>query len=143
MRLERFHPGTPASVALLCGPSCCLPLAPCGQILSSDGQFRYLGGIVPLSPPLGPRAVALAERAVATLPGPIGYIGIDLILGAAPDGSQDVVVEVNPRLTTSYIGLRRATDANLAALMLAIAAGGCATVTFRSRPLRFAVNDIV
>jgi predicted ATP-grasp superfamily ATP-dependent carboligase len=143
MRLERFHPGTPASVAVLCGPSCRLSLAPCGQNLSTDGQFRYLGGTVPLPPPLGPRAVALAKRAVAALPDPTGYLGIDLILGAAADGSADVVIEINPRLTTSYIGLRAASDANLAGLMLTIAAGGHATATFRDQPMDFAVNDVV
>lgn len=143
MRLERFHPGTPASVAVLCGPSCRLPLAACGQNLSNDGQFRYLGGTVPLPPPLGSRAVTLAKRAVAALRDPTGYLGIDLILGAAADGSEDVVIEVNPRLTTSYIGLRAATDANLAGLMLTIAAGGYATATFRDRPMGFGVNGVV
>ena len=84
-----------------------------------------------------------AARAVAALRDPTGYLGIDLILGAAADGSEDVVIEVNPRLTTSYIGLRAATDANLAGLMLTIAAGGYATATFRDRPMGFGVNDVV
>ncbi len=44
-----------------------------------------------------------------------GWIGIDLI---EPTHGPSVVVDVNPRLTTSYVGYRRATDCNLAELLL-------------------------
>ena len=39
-----------------------------------------------------------------------GYVGVDLIL------TQDeaLLIEINPRLTTSYIGLRQVIDFNLA-----------------------------
>jgi predicted ATP-grasp superfamily ATP-dependent carboligase len=141
--LEQYHAGAAASVALLCGPACRLPLAPCRQLLSRDGRFRYLGGRLPLPAPLGARAVELAERAVATLPDTVGYIGVDLILGEAPDGSADTVIEVNPRLTTSYIGLRRATDANLAELMLLIAQGGRAEVPLPGETIDFAPDQSV
>jgi hypothetical protein len=50
-------------------------------------------------------------------------VGVDLLLGPAADGTDDVVLEVNPRLTTSYIGLRQGTSSNLAAAMLAIQRG--------------------
>ena len=48
-RLERFVPGLAASVALLCGPAGCVPLAPCKQRISDDGRLRYLGGELPLA----------------------------------------------------------------------------------------------
>ncbi len=32
-----------------------------------------------------------------TLPQPLGYLGIDMILGERSDGSDDVVIEINPR----------------------------------------------
>jgi hypothetical protein len=123
-RLERYCPGTAASVAVLCGPAGVFPLVPCGQRLTSDGQFAYQGGRLPLEPALAERATALAVRAVATLPEPTGYLGVDMILGADPDGRDDAVIEINPRLTTSYVGLRAAAaDANLAAAMLAVREG--------------------
>ncbi|HXT58793.1 MAG TPA: ATP-grasp domain-containing protein [Pirellulales bacterium] len=123
-RLERFCPGLPASVAVLCGPGGLrLALPPCSQRLSDDRRFTYLGGALPLAAELAIRARALAERAASALPGALGYLGIDLTLGAAPDGAGDVVIEVNPRLTTSYIGLRAACRANLAEAMLHIAEG--------------------
>lgn len=122
-RLEAFAPGIAASVAVLCGPHgrCVLPA--CSQRLTDDGQFRYLGGSTPLALPLDLRARALAERAVAAITGLSGYVGVDLVLGDDPAGADDMVIEINPRLTTSYVGLRRLATSNLAAAMLDIAAG--------------------
>lgn len=121
--LQEFVRGTPASAALLCGPERIVPLMPACQRLSENGRFQYLGGRLPLPPALAERAVALAIRTVATLPHPRGYIGLDLVLGEHPDGSDDAVIEINPRLTTSYVGLRALAEDNLAAAMLRIARG--------------------
>src|SRR5690606_21127135 len=93
-------------------------LPACRQHLSDDGRFRYLGGSLPLPPSLHARAARLAQQALDALPAAIGYVGVDLVLGAADDGSRDVVIEVNPRLTTSYLGLRDAVKINLAELIL-------------------------
>ncbi len=117
-RLEQFCAGMAASVAVVCGPAGSVTLPAGRQHLSDDGRFRYLGGSLPLPPPLCARAAALAGRALDALPAAVGYVGVDLVLGAADDGSQDVVIEVNPRLTTSYLGLRAALEFNLARLML-------------------------
>ncbi|HUY91619.1 MAG TPA: ATP-grasp domain-containing protein [Pirellulales bacterium] len=121
-RLERFCPGLPTSVAFLCGPGGLrLALPACRQRISDDGRFRYLGGNLPLSPELALRAAIVADRAVSVLPGAFGYLGIDLVLGESADGADDVVIEINPRLTTSYIGLRAAVEQNLAGAMLSVA----------------------
>ena len=121
--LQEFIPGTPASVALLCGPDRIVPLVPGYQRISDDGQFRYLGGRLPLPPALAERATALATSVVSTLPHPRGYLGVDLVLGESADGSGDAVIEINPRLTTSYVGLRALAEDNLAEAMLRIARG--------------------
>jgi predicted ATP-grasp superfamily ATP-dependent carboligase len=120
MIVQPYCPGLPASVAFLIGPRQCVPLLPAKQHLSDDGRFRYLGGSLPLPEPLGRRAVALAQRAVRCVPGLRGYVGVDLVLGSAEDGSDDVVIEINPRLTTSYIGLRQLALGNLAEAWLAV-----------------------
>jgi predicted ATP-grasp superfamily ATP-dependent carboligase len=117
-RLEQFCYGMAASIALLCGPAGSITLPACRQILSDDGRFRYLGGSTPLAPSLHARAANLAHQALNALPAARGYIGFDLVLGGAEDGSQDVVIEINPRLTTSYVGLRATTEVNLAGLMV-------------------------
>jgi predicted ATP-grasp superfamily ATP-dependent carboligase len=57
------------------------------------------------------------------VPGLSGYFGVDLVLGESADGSQDRVIEINPRLTTSYLGLRRLARFNLAQALLRLAQG--------------------
>ncbi|MCA9226907.1 MAG: ATP-grasp domain-containing protein [Planctomycetales bacterium] len=141
MRLEAFHPGRAASVAVLCGPHGFRLLEPCYQRLSDDGRFRYLGGAAPLDMMPRHRAQALAARAIAALPTTIGYVGVDMVLGSRGDGSEDYVIEVNPRLTTSYVGLSRLCRANLAAAMLAIVGGGDAELSFGSDAIEFGPFD--
>ena len=136
-RLEVFCGGEPVSVAFLCGPAGNRPLIPCRQRLSEDGRFSYLGGSLPLSQPCAARATGLARQALATL-GPLrGYLGVDLVLGSASDGSADVVIEINPRLTTSYVGLRAVARSNLAQAMLRIADGCDACIVFDDREVEF------
>jgi predicted ATP-grasp superfamily ATP-dependent carboligase len=116
--------GVPASVLLLVNPSGApLPLLPSRQRLSRDGRLKYLGGALPLDDEFAERATRLAERAVQAIPGLRGFVGVDLLLATRESaGSQtpqeDVVVEVNARVTTSYVGLRALARDNLARLWL-------------------------
>jgi len=133
-RLEDFCPGLPASVAFFCGPHDARPLAPCRQRL--DG-FAYLGGELPLPPELARRASRLAAQAVACLGPTLGYVGVDLVLGDEPAGARDVVLEINPRVTTSYVGLRVLAKSNLAAAMLALAEGREVELCWNPGPIQF------
>lgn len=136
-RVEQFCPGEPVSVALLCGPTGRFALPACRQRLSDDGRFEYLGGSLPLPPALAGRATRLAERAVAALPKALGYVGVDMVLGAEADGAGDFVIEINPRLTTSYIGLRAAASENLAAALLEVAEGRVPRLSFAADRVEF------
>ncbi|MBI3468297.1 MAG: ATP-grasp domain-containing protein [Planctomycetes bacterium] len=150
-RLEHFCPGRAVSVAAMCGPEGCFTLPPCRQHLSGDGRFEYLGGSLPLAQgvitdgaeSLSQRAERLARTALAALPPPFGYVGLDLVLGPASDGTQDFVIEVNPRLTTSYVGLRAAAQSNLAEAMLGIAEGRGAHLAFRRSAVEFTADGTV
>lgn len=143
LRLEEFVPGLAASVAVLCGPGGCHALPPCEQRLSSDGSFAYLGGRLPLAANLAARAQRLALAAAGALSQPRGYVGIDLVLGAAADGSGDRVIEINPRLTTSYVGLRSLATCNLAAAMLATARGDAPDLRFAGHPIEFLADGTI
>lgn len=133
-RLEQYCPGRAASVAMICGSKAIIPLPACAQRLES---FAYQGGETPLAPELACRAERLALSALSALPVTTGYVGIDLVLGDAADGSEDVVIEVNPRLTTSYIGLRVACRDNLAMAMVQAAEGRIGRCRFDSRRVVF------
>lgn len=122
MMRQAYLAGLPVSVSFLAGNEKWYALPAVEQRLSDDGRFHYLGGRLPLPPLLDARARRLAERAARTIPGWFGWFGVDLLLGAAEDGSEDAVVEINPRLTTSYLGLRRLAQFNLAEALLALVA---------------------
>lgn len=136
-RIECRVPGKPVSVSLLCGGPTPLPCPALLQRMSRDGHFHYLGGCTIGEHALQQRAQQLAQRAVAAMPPCVGYVGVDLVLGSAGDGSGDVVIEVNPRLTTSYVGLRHLSHSNLAAAMLEAAQGTAVRLSWREEPLEF------
>jgi len=117
--VQPFVPGEPASVAFLIGPARRLALPAVSQRLTADGRFHYRGGRLPLTPESAERAAALAARAVDAVEGLRGYVGVDVVLGPTADG--DSVMEINPRMTTSYVGLRALARFNLAGALLAVA----------------------
>ncbi len=117
---QDYVPGRAASIVFLVGLRQTLALLPTFQHLSDDGRFQYLGGELPIPSPFAKRAIELGLRAIECVPGLAGYIGVDLILGDSPDGRDDCAIEINPRLTMSYIGLRALAGFNIAATFLAL-----------------------
>lgn len=146
MRLEEYAQGLDASVAFLCGPKIAIALPAMEQILTDDDAFVYMGGEGPLERGLAWRAQALARKAIESIGGMpqqnslLGWVGVDLILGDAPDGSGDYVIEVNPRLTTSYVGLRRVVAMNLARAMVDVAAGQTVSPPVARHRVRFSAS---
>lgn len=138
LRAEPLYEGIAASVAVIAGPRGLTPLVPCTQQLAKDGSFVYLGGSLPIPEDLSSRAQLLALRAVEAVPEPRGYFGVDLLLDARPSESDqprgDYVVEINPRLTTSYVGLRHRYRTNLAEATLLAVAGE--QITLEERDVR-------
>lgn len=87
-------------------------------LAAAEDESCYTGGCVPLDHPLKARALSLAEHLVEAFPGLRGYVGVDVIL------ADDTVyfVDVNPRLTTSYVGLHAACGSNVAQSLVAAVA---------------------
>jgi hypothetical protein len=136
--------GRSVSVSWIIGPKQQIPLVPAEQHLADDGRLHYLGGAVPLDESLADRAVLLSEAAIGSVPGLLGWVGVDLILGEKDDGSQDFAVEINPRLTTSYIGLRALAKMNLAQLMLQVILGQPASpLSWHPARVTFQANGVV
>ncbi len=103
--------GVHASVSLVASQHGSQPLSLNGQqIVIDNGYINYQGGCIPLAHHLSERAFAVAAQAVALIPGLRGYVGVDLVL----TDKEAYLIEINPRLTTSYIGLRQVIDLNLA-----------------------------
>jgi len=127
-RLETAVSGTPVGVACLCGPGACIPLAPLEQRFSTGPVPAYLGGVPLPDPGLRHRARTLACRAIAALErgtaaAARGWVGVDLVLGERRDGREDRILEINPRMTTSFVGHSRGRDHSLIERVFAVACG--------------------
>lgn len=117
--VQNIVKGRAASVAVLCGVEDFIVLHPAWQNISNDGRFRYRGGVVPIEGAPAISAQIIGEMVADFMDELRGFFGIDMILGSAGP----VVIEINPRLTTSYIGLRRLCRDNLALAILRLAMG--------------------
>jgi tyramine---L-glutamate ligase len=111
--VQPFLAGTSISISLLAADGEAWLLA-CNvqDVVRTRGGFVYRGFRVGAAEELRPALAPIAEAVAAALPGLWGHVGVDLV--ATADGP--VVLEVNPRLTTSYVGLRRSIGLNPAAL---------------------------
>jgi tyramine---L-glutamate ligase len=122
--VQPYCHGRPGSVAVILAPDRPLALLPCEQRIettSPSGQLRYAGGAVTY-PIEWAIAAMLAQSAAWSVPGLGGYVGIDVIVD--PLGwTNTAVIEINPRLTTSYVGLRRLSNVNLMRVLLDAAQG--------------------
>jgi hypothetical protein len=136
--IQEFVPGRAASISFLIGPNQVVPLLPTFQLLSADGRFQYQGGTLPIMPDYAERAVKLGRQAIACVPGLFGYVGVDLVLG-----ERDVAIEINPRLTTSYVGLRAAAETNLAGALLDVCEGRPVEVKWKPGTVNFAADGTV
>jgi predicted ATP-grasp superfamily ATP-dependent carboligase len=78
------------------------------MIEAPEGFSSYTGGVVPFEHPLRAEAFEVAEKIVKAFRDLRGYVGVDLVLAE----EEAVAIEVNARLTTSYVGLRRVASFN-------------------------------
>jgi predicted ATP-grasp superfamily ATP-dependent carboligase len=116
---QAFIDGVHVSVSFLTDGVRSLPLTLNLQEILGGSRLRYDGGCVPFEHPLRALAFRRATEVVQAIPGLKGYVGIDLVL----TDHDAVVIEVNPRLTTSYVGVRQVLRQNPAALILDAVAG--------------------
>jgi predicted ATP-grasp superfamily ATP-dependent carboligase len=119
------------------GGECRAVLPPAEQVLSLDERFRYLGGRVPYAQRWEPQIAETIRQVGATVGSFRGYVGFDFIVDSRRGGP--VLVEINPRLTTSYIGYRQLAMNNLAELILS-AARGVVEVAWRPGVVAFSCD---
>jgi predicted ATP-grasp superfamily ATP-dependent carboligase len=122
-RLESLVGGTPVGVSCICGPRSIHALPPMRQVFTAGSAPRYLGSDLVDDDRLAARATALGIAAAAAVGADAGWLGVDMILGDRADGRDDRVLEVNPRVTTSFVGLARLFPRGLVAAMIDAAAG--------------------
>lgn len=122
-RIEAFVPGLPVGVSLICGAGEPRLVAVLEQVFDTAAPGSYRGGRSVAAPAARHRAAGLARRAIAALERAAGgvargWVGVDMILGDREDGIADRVLDVNPRLTTAFVGLAAQSSSSLVAAML-------------------------
>ncbi len=101
---QPFEAGEPRGSAWIVGADGPTPIGQTRQrIACTEGRFSYLGG----EEVVGPEDGSLDEprRAILAVPGLLGLVGVDAIWN--PRTGRSTVLEINPRPTTSFVGLRR------------------------------------
>ncbi|OZA77160.1 MAG: hypothetical protein B7X76_10630, partial [Azorhizobium sp. 39-67-5] len=117
--VQPYVAGVAASLTVLCRPDGVTLLTANLQeiaeqkIAEDEGRLSLTGLTVGCLPDADGNFAALARAVVAAMPGLSGIIGMDLIV--TEEGP--VVVEVNPRITTSYAGLHASLGINPAAFL--------------------------
>jgi len=121
MIVQPYCRGTPLSVAAVIaddGESKSIDILPLSrQRLSDDDRFCYLGGEIPSADCDTDCVSELVGSVCRQMNGLRGYVGFDLIVTDESPG-EVLLVEINPRLTTSYIGYRELMDVNIAGRVL-------------------------
>ena len=115
--VQEFIGSEAVSVSLLCAKNKAFGISLNKQTVKVGGPAgvsRYEGGAVPFDHALKQEAFAVAEKVVEFFPGLRGSVGIDLVLA----NDKAFVVDVNPRLTTSYVGLSRVANFNVAQALI-------------------------
>jgi len=82
-----------------------------------QNQFQLTECIVNVQQDRRGEYQALCSEIAAAIPGLWGYIGIDFI---ETEMGEMFILEINPRLTTSYVGIRAATGLNVAEHVLGL-----------------------
>lgn len=85
--------------------------------ITPEGIFRYCGGETPVHPEREEEMIATAVK-VAEVLGCQGYCGVDMVLADKP-----YVVDVNPRITTSLVGIAACMQEEIADLLVAASKG--------------------
>lgn len=114
---QPYQPGISASFSMLCRHGKAWLLSCNQQHVVCDGsQFKLMGVTVNGMLPYWQRFETLAIKIARMLPDALGYIGVDVIVDV--ENNKIYVLEINPRLTTSYVGLHEALNYNPAKLIL-------------------------
>lgn len=118
--IQPFLAGSAASISCVMHQGQARLLS-CNQqlIAIEDNVLMYKGCVINAMRHYWASFNVLANEIAQLLPDLAGYVGIDVIINHEPGRPVKVtVVEINPRLTTSYVALREATGYNPAELIM-------------------------
>lgn len=117
--IQPYQKGRAASFSMWCkGGEAYLLCCNYQKIMIAEGMFNYTGGVINGALAHQQPFDALAKKIAKAMPELAGYIGVDVIVEEVEGVFSYYVVEVNPRITTSYVALHEACGLNPARMML-------------------------
>ena len=115
--VQDYVDGVSVSVSLLSNGDKAVPLSLNFQDISlNSGEIEYGGGKVPFEHRLSEIAMETAKNVIESIDGIRGYVGVDMILDE--DTNSVHIVEINSRITTAYVALRKIINFNLGEAIL-------------------------
>jgi len=81
------------------------------DVVINKGQFELKACIVNISDDNNDLYQKIIDQVASSIPGLFAYVGIDIIL---TENNVPMILEINPRLTTSYVGINQAIGYNVA-----------------------------
>ena len=105
--------------------------------MSSEGKLSYRGGETPVHPAREKEIIETAVKA-ATVLGCQGYCGVDVVVG-----DQVYVVDVNPRITTSLVGIGAVMKEEIADLIVSASQGTVPEKVHFTGRVKFDTNGTV
>lgn len=126
MLVQPWLPGQPASLAVLVRPNGHMLLGCFEQHIRivnntneiGDAAVVYGGGCGPAMGVSPSDLEHFAQKVLMAMPaGALGWIGMDFLIPVESSAQELVLIEINPRLTTSYLGYRQWYGAQLANLL--------------------------
>jgi len=141
--IQPWCPGTAYSRAAVIdrdGQATWLPVT--AQHLELSERVRYSGGqVLPRMAEQLPQLDLLLQRAIQALgPSPLGWVGVDFVVDHSRPEQPIWIIEINPRLTTSFVGLAAAGAPDLAAWIVAAAGGQFSARSTTWSPVAFSAN---
>jgi tyramine---L-glutamate ligase len=140
--------GRSASLAIVAHPGKACILGGFEQRIAIDGtrpqasrEVSYRGGAGPIAGIAMRDLERFASQVLSALPnGALGWIGIDFLIPTESQSWQDwIAIEVNPRLTTSYLGYQKWYGNGLAQRLIEESACTELDTQAFSRPVNFTV----
>ena len=120
--VQEFIDGTDISVSLISDGKKALPLSLNKQFVDIKNENQtYLGGKLPFESEYKDEIFEIAKKAVESINGLKGFIGVDLIIC----DEEIYLLEINSRFTTPYAGLKKIININISESIISLIDGKC------------------
>lgn len=113
--VQEYIEGTDISVSLISDGKNAVPISLNKQFVElKNNKGVYLGGKSPYDSEYCDEAYEIAKKAVESIDGIKGFVGVDLLINADEQDIYSVyLLEINSRFTTPYVGLEEISNFNI------------------------------